>query len=130
MRLYTEAEARALLPSLIPVVEELRDAYVKLRAIQAAIAADMRGARADGGLTADPWAEGGANELEAEGRRLRIAGAKIEQLGIEVKDPERGLIDFYSEREGTVVYLCYLLGEPDLAFWHSLEGGFAGRQPL
>jgi hypothetical protein len=42
-----------------------------------------------------------------------------------LKDPERGLIDFYSEREGRVVYLCYLLGEPDLLYWHDLDTGFA-----
>ena len=47
-----------------------------------------------------------------------------------MKDPERGLIDFYHERDGQVVYLCWQLGEPDIEWWHDTEAGFAGRQPL
>jgi hypothetical protein len=130
MRLYSEDEARALLPEVIPIVEDLRDAFVRLRALQATIAADARGATGDGALTADPWQEGGDNELEQQSQRMRLAAAKLERLAIEVKDPERGLIDFYSQRDGEVVYLCYLLGEPDLGYWHGLQDGFAGRRPL
>jgi len=131
MRLYTEAEARAILPTVIPIVEKLSTSFVELRALQAIIAADSRGASGDGNLLADPWAgEGGDNRAERLNRDLRSAAGQLGELGIEVKDPEKGLIDFYSRRDGRVVYLCYLLGEPELAFWHELQAGFAGRQPL
>ena len=131
MRFYTEAEARALLPAVIPVIEKLRTSFVELRALQATIAAESRGATGDGNLLADPWAdEGGDNRVERLNRDLRSAAGHLSELGIEVKDPEKGLVDFYHQRDGRVVYLCYILGETDIGFWHELQAGFAGRQPL
>ena len=55
---------------------------------------------------------------------------KLAQLDIELKDLQRGLIDFPTMREGRVVYLCWELGEPEVAYWHELDTGFGGRQPL
>ena len=55
MRLYTLAEADGLLPEVVPVLETLRDAYVELRAIQASVASQSRGASGDGHLLANPW---------------------------------------------------------------------------
>ena len=130
MRTYTLAEARALLSRVIPVVEELRETFIALRALQASMAAQSRGASGDGNLLASPWDLGGEGRVEQLSRRLKGAAARIEAWGIEVKDPERGLIDFYSQRDGEVVYLCYLLGEPDIAYFHRLADGFAGRQPV
>lgn len=131
MRLYSLAEARAVLPNVIPVLERIRDAFVQLRALEARTAAEARGASGDGNLLADPWADGdGENVAETLNRDLRSAVAALEQLGIELKDPEKGLIDFYHERDGVVVCLCYMLGERDIEFWHGLDAGFAGRTPL
>lgn len=130
-RLYSEAEARAILPEIIPVLQRLRDCFVALRALQAQVQTESRGASGDGHLLADPWAANeGENRAEALTHDLQAAAARLEQLGIELKDPEKGLIDFYHERDGAVVYLCYMLGEPDIQFWHDLQSGFAGRQPL
>lgn len=56
--------------------------------------------------------------------------ARINAWGIELKGLDEGLIDFPSEREGRVVYLCWRLGEDRIAWWHDLDTGFAGRQPL
>lgn len=131
MRLYSEAEARAALAEVIPIVTRLREAFVALRALQSSVAADSRGATGDGNLSASPWDERGtSNRAEALNRELQTTAALLADRAIEVKDPERGLIDFRSERDGRVVYLCYLLGEPDLLYWHELDAGFAGRQPL
>jgi hypothetical protein len=129
VRIYTLEEARAALPEVITLVTEMRDAFVELRALRASIEAQLRGASGDGNLLADPWDESENRVAELQAQLQRSAG-ELGQRGIEVKDPERGLIDFFSEREGRVVYLCYLLGEPDIAYWHDLEAGFAGRQPL
>jgi hypothetical protein len=63
-------------------------------------------------------------------RQLQRAAAQLDRWGIEIKDPERGLIDFFHERDGRTVYLCYLLGEANIEFWHELSAGFAGRQRL
>jgi hypothetical protein len=55
---------------------------------------------------------------------------KLAEWGIELKDLSTGLVDFLAMREGRVVYLCWRLGELQVAFWHDIETGFAGRQPL
>ncbi|MGE3077321.1 MAG: DUF2203 domain-containing protein [Dehalococcoidia bacterium] len=131
MKLYTVEEAAAALATVVPIVTELRDAFVRLRSLQATIQADSRGASADGHLLADAFAESsGDNEIETLNRLVRQAALRLERLGIEVKDPERGLIDFLHEREGRTVYLCYVLGEPEIGFWHEIHAGFAGRKPL
>ena len=55
---------------------------------------------------------------------------ELTDLGVEFKDYERGLVDFPGERDGRPVYLCWQLGEPEVRFWHELDAGFQGRQPL
>ena len=54
----------------------------------------------------------------------------IHALGCELKHVDQGLIDFPALREGREVYLCWRLGEPTIGWWHDLDTGFAGRQPL
>ncbi len=131
MRLYTIEEARGILPTVVPLLEELRRTFTSLRAMQAAMASDSRGATGDGALLANAWETGdGRDEVERLNRELRAAATRLDRLGIELKDPDRGLIDFYSDRSGETVFLCYLLGEPDLAWWHRIADGFAGRRPL
>jgi hypothetical protein len=74
--------------------------------------------------------------LDAQARAERLAAeirAGIERLaalGVEMKGIDEGLVDFPSEREGRVVYLCWRLGEPDIEHWHELDAGFRGRQRL
>ncbi len=131
MRLYTLEEAERLLPEVIPVLESLRDAFLELRTVQAAVSAHARGASADGHLLADPFNNGGGdNRIEQLNRKLQQAASRLDRWGIEIKDPETGLIDFFHERDGRTVYLCFILGESTIGFWHELSAGFAGRQPI
>lgn len=131
MRVYSVEEAREILPRVIPVLEQIHSAVVELRALQAATSASSRGASGDGHLLENPWeGDGGKDRARELNRQLQRGVARLRQWGIELKDPEKGLIDFYHEREGQIVFLCYMLGEPDIEAWHDLESGFAGRQPL
>ena len=71
----------------------------------------------------------------ADGRRTLVEEinqrlAKLNEWGIELKGLDEGLIDFPSERDGRTVYLCWKLGEDRIEWWHELDTGFAGRQPL
>jgi hypothetical protein len=68
-------------------------------------------------------------ELEAEEVKLRNYLDELKRLGVEFKGPD-GLCDFYSIIDGREVFLCWRLGEPEVSFWHDLDAGFAGRQPL
>ena len=67
---------------------------------------------------------------DSSARVLKAAMERIEEIGCQVKDLETGLIDFptlYRDRE---VYLCWKLGESGISFWHHIEDGFRGRQPI
>jgi hypothetical protein len=87
-------------------------------------------------------ASGGPVELdeeEAQRIRLRMQGivdqmaaavARIDGLGITLRDIERGLIDFPALVSGRQVWLCWELGEDDIAFWHELDTGYGSRRPL
>ncbi len=55
---------------------------------------------------------------------------ELEELGISLKDRRLGLIDFPGEVDGRRVWLCWRLGEPSVQYWHDLDAGYAGRQPL
>ena len=68
-------------------------------------------------------------DLERDTRRLQEYIGELRQLGVEPKGPD-GLVDFPAMMEGRVVYLCWKLGEPEVLFWHEVEDGYAGRQPL
>ena len=68
-------------------------------------------------------------ELEAENRKLVAYFEELRKLGVEYKGPD-GLCDFYSMMDGREVFLCWQLGEPEVSFWHDLDAGYAGRQPL
>lgn len=69
-------------------------------------------------------------ELDKDVLKLEGYMDELRELKIELKSPGDGLIDFPSELDGEPVYLCWRLGEPEVSHWHSMESGFAGRQPL
>ena len=76
--------------------------------------------------------EAAALQREVQALASEIDGyvAELAELGVEFKDYERGLLDFPGERDGRPVYLCWQLGEPAVRFWHELDAGFPGRQPI
>ena len=55
---------------------------------------------------------------------------EIAHFGVDVKDPDQGLIDFPAVRRGREVLLCWKLGEDEVRYWHGVDEGFAGRKPL
>jgi hypothetical protein len=77
-----------------------------------------------------------AERVELEQRRVRLgreitAGLReVQERGCLVKDLERGLLDFYAISGDRLIFLCWQLGEREITHWHTLDGGFASRQPL
>ena len=69
-------------------------------------------------------------ETEEIANRFKTLVQEINDSGMILKDLERGLVDFPMLYEGREVYLCWLLGESTIEFWHETDSGFAGRQPL
>ena len=87
-----------------------------------------------GGAPADP-----ANDPEVRILRLRMQGvidrmqagvARIDELGITLREIETGLIDYPALASGRQIWLCWRLGEGDIAWWHELGDGFSGRHAL
>jgi hypothetical protein len=121
-RHYTLDEARERLPWVIEQLALLRDARERLTD------AEARQALADGSPT-----NGGGQRGKQVGEafvELQNRIAAFERRGIVLRDLDRGLIDFPSVRDGREVYLCWIDGEDDIGFWHELDAGFGGRQPL
>jgi hypothetical protein len=69
-------------------------------------------------------------EREKALQEARDTLGEIDEIGVQVKDLEQGLLDFPCAMEGRTVLLCWKLGEPEIGYWHSEEDGFAGRKPL
>lgn len=126
-RYFTLEEATALLPRLTELLTALRE---RQRALQARGQTEQARARTNGHVGDQEARARRQAEIEAEVAALQAGVAEIAELGVEVKDIEMGLVDFRARREGRVVYLCWRLGEPAIEWWHELDTGFAGRQPL
>jgi len=69
-------------------------------------------------------------DLERDVEKLQGFVDELQELGVEFKDPVMGLIDFPAIRDGQEVCLCWKLGEPTVAHWHTRDAGYSGRQPL
>ncbi|HUS13701.1 MAG TPA: DUF2203 domain-containing protein [Chloroflexia bacterium] len=126
-RLYSVAEANALLPELTGVLEDLQVQAARLAAVQAELQEVRKHLQGNGHGRHAEELVGQAAVAEHD---LRRGLTWLQERDIELKDLHKGLIDFYHEREGRRVYLCWFLGEPSVAYWHTLEGGFAAREPL
>jgi len=119
---YSVEEANALVPKLKTLLE-------RVRATQAALAADKSVAQVrekaahNGGGLPGPHLSELQKTLERDLRQLQ-------EWGIVLRDPSIGLIDFFHQRGGETVFLCWKLGEPRVEWWHPLHTGIAGRERL
>jgi hypothetical protein len=126
-RLFTLAEANAMLPEVRPLLEELSEARHALGLVQGTLiemTPEMRG----NGHRVD--ALGLERQLEMLVDRLALGIHQIELMGITLQDIDLGLIDFPASYDGRVVLLCWRLGEEEIGYWHELSTGYAGRRPV
>jgi hypothetical protein len=132
MQFFTPDEANGALAVVRPLVERLveeRRSYVEL----GAELEEVQSLVAGNGGSLDPGRVGELQEAVARAAaQLAAIVGEINELGVQVKDLDRGLVDFPARHpeDGATVLLCWELGEPGVAFWHGLEDGFAGRKPL
>jgi hypothetical protein len=123
-RHYTLEQASAVRSWVSERVGWIRDARAQLVAL---------GSAAQDAIAALDSEDGGGYPGRAVARplvELSRALGELQELDIVVRDIDRGLIDFPSIRDGREIYLCWLLDEDEIRFWHEPEAGFAGRQPL
>ena len=129
-RHFTPEEANALLEQVRPLVAELA---AHNRSLRAGIATRARlTARISGnGGDLDPQAPRQLEEqVERDSEAVARAVEELERLGVLIKDLDTGLIDFPARRGDEEVLLCWQLGEDEVAYWHGVEEGYAGRKPL
>jgi hypothetical protein len=121
-RHYTLEEANAALPAVTDRIVRLRAARNRLGDSEAR-AALAEAAPTNGG--------GEPGRVVSQGfLELRDGLIELQELGVVLRDLERGLVDFPALRDGDEIYLCWEEGEEEIRYWHEPETGFAGRKPL
>jgi hypothetical protein len=129
--LFRVEEANRMVGEIRSLVERLASIQRRLIRLQDRIA--VLTLAAAGAAADNPDARELAQTLVERRRltdQLQRGVEAIHSRGPVVKSVEHGLIDFYSVAGDRLIFLCWRLGEPEVAHWHSLEGGFAGRQRL
>ena len=123
LKLFTIEEANALLPELQKLLEEVvvhRDAMREKAPHMKPI---LEASASNGGGRA-------GSEYGVEAYNLYLTVERIHKLGVLLKDPDMGLLDFPHEKNGRVVFLCWHPPEEQIGYWHEIEAGYQGRKPL
>jgi hypothetical protein len=129
-RVFTADEANAALDELRPLAERMVEhhrALVDAQAVQTALVTRIAG---NGGDLSPGEVRDAAEAVAREADAIAECVRAINELGVQVKDFREGLLDFPARRGDEEVLLCWKVGEPEVAWWHGVEEGFAGRKPL
>ena len=130
-RTYTVEEANQALAEVRPLVERIVDDFNNLPELQeAARLAEYKTSRPDAGPAEEHDFQEAQKAVHHAELELAEEVLHLEKLGVALKDPRTGLIDFYSYRDGELVELCWKLGEPAVEHWHRIGEGFPGRRRL
>jgi hypothetical protein len=129
-KFFTVAEANSTLPLVRVIVRDITALAEELRERHERLNRHKPGDRFRLSDAHDEELRQVQAELERAQEKMEDYVRELAQLGVELKDPLSGLIDFPSLMNGRPVYLCWRLGEAEVAHWHELEAGFAGRQKL
>lgn len=122
-RVFTLHEARSLIPTLRRLLAHMTKSRDRLLDMRVEIDLARENARFGGGSPAGPLYLKFMLEFTE-------AIQEIQALGVQMKDFNKGLVDFPYEYEGRIVYLCWKPDEDEINWWHETDAGFAGRQPL
>jgi len=119
---YTREEARALLPKLREWLEQLAASNAEFEKAERRLAGLMTSGQDVGGALVNRWAR-----LRLE---MQLLLREFQQREIFIKDLDRGLLDFPAMVGGKEVFLCWEKDKADIEYWHDIDSGYAGREPL
>jgi len=122
-RVFTLAEAQSLLPRLRTLLEELSQEWKRMSELNPEIQKARDNAPLNG------YSKFGVEYVESVSHLMSLIH-EIKDMGVLLKDADKGLCDFPYIKGGRMVYLCWQLGEDAIRYWHDVETGFAGREPL
>jgi hypothetical protein len=128
---FTLSEASRLVPEIDKLIRDAVSLKAQFQGAERALQAFTQRVAMSGGMVIDRdqvMELRSARELGAE--RLKAVIERIQEYGCLVKDLDSGLVDFPTLFRGREVYLCWRMGEPEIAWWHGVEEGFAGRKPI
>ena len=128
---FTLAEAQNLIPKVDRLLRRALESKTAYEAAEQAIQQFSERIMMMGGVVVDrrPVLENKARR-DAAAAQLRAAIEEVQETGCLIKDLAIGLVDFPTLFRGVEVYLCWKLGEADIAFWHGVDEGFRGRKPV
>jgi hypothetical protein len=129
MKTFTLDEAQSMLPVVESLLNrEAKQAHSELEEDQKDL---VRRIFLSGGMLVDKAAVKKRKiAMAALVQRVRDSLQEIDAIGVQIKDIDSGLLDFPCILEGETVLLCWKRGETRIAFWHRIEDGFRGRQPI
>lgn len=122
-RYFTLQEANQALTVIRPLMDEIQNIRKTILARKPEVWPVVERAAGNGGSPA-------ASKMVREFERLDALIHQVQDTGALFKDINLGLLDFSALKDGREVYLCWKYGEQDIAFWHEIEAGYAGRQPI
>jgi hypothetical protein len=120
---FTLQTANHALTVIRPLMDEIQAIRQEILARQPDVWPVVERSAGNGGSQA-------ASQMVREFERLDALVHQVQATGALFKDINLGLLDFPALRDGQEVYLCWKYGEGDIAFWHEIEAGYAGRQPI
>ena len=131
-QMFSLATANRTLPLVRVIVSDIVELFRDVRDREERLNSLRRGETSDSNRD-DAYSEEVEQirlDLEKDVEKLQGFVDELQELGVEFKDPVMGLIDFPAMRDGQEVCLCWKLGEPNIAHWHTRDAGYSGRRPL
>jgi hypothetical protein len=131
MKTFTLDEAQSLLPVLEALLKRALESKQAAESVETGLADLSRRIYLSGGMKVD--ISGVARQradMDSHLARVRESIAEIDSIGVQVKDLDKGLLDFPFKLEDQVVLLCWKLGETSIEHWHTMDAGYRGRQPV
>jgi len=120
---FTLSEANQALVIIRPLMDEVQSIRQKIMSTQPEAWSAIEKSVGNGGSRA-------LSEIVVDFEKLDALVHRILDTGVIIKDINMGLLDFSALRNGHEIYLCWQYGEVDIAFWHEVDAGYAGRQPI
>lgn len=131
MKTFTLDEAQLMLPTIEGLLKRAMEAKAAAESLEEELQQLARKIFLAGGTMVKVGeVQRQKSALAGLVQRAKDALQEIESIGVQVKDLNIGLLDFPAYLDGEIVLLCWKLGEEKIEYWHDLESGFRGRQPV